>query len=646
VIGIGMMVDNAIVVIEMCFRKRDDGLTFMDAAYEGTRLVINSITGATITTIVVYLPLALMKGLSGQMFKEMGFTIIFAIGSSLISAMTIIPFFFSRFKPVEKKENITNRGLRRFAEVYGKILARILRFKKTMVLVVIAIFAVTIMLYSTQDIELLTSTDEGMVEISMSFRPNLTLEEMDKTVVEMEEFVKNNEYIEKYTTSVTKSSSSASIIAYISKDSKLATDAVVDEWNRQLSNFSPSCEVVCAVTSSQGESMSASAEDEIVLLGEDEEALKAFSEEVYELIRATDGVINVRSSLTETGSKASVKIDPVMATAKGFSAQQLAGLVYHNMNGKKAMDVDLKDGDYEVTVEFPKDRFKTIADIDTMTFTNSSGASVPLTEMAKVTFESTPSTITRKDGKLQCTITATMTKDTSHDVSKIYTEKIDALEFPEGVTRGSSMQDDMMDEELGNLVEAVLIAIFLVFMVMAIQFESLINGMLIMLCIPFALIGSLIFLIIMQVDISMTAIMGVLMLAGIVVNNGIIYVDSTNQMMSNGMEVTDALIETGKSRLRPILMTTLTTILSMVPLAFALAEDSEMMQGMGIVIIGGLIASTILTLTLLPTFYLIVYNIKSRRHPKNKRRLFGLIKPKEMNIAARMDDDPESDDMK
>ncbi|MCR5627749.1 MAG: efflux RND transporter permease subunit, partial [Lachnospiraceae bacterium] len=126
VIGIGMMVDNAIVVIEMCFRKRDDGLTFMDAAYEGTKLVINSITGSTITTIVVYLPLALMKGLSGQMFKEMGFTIIFAIGSSLISAMTIIPFFFSRFKPVEKKENITNRGLRRFAEVYGKILARIL----------------------------------------------------------------------------------------------------------------------------------------------------------------------------------------------------------------------------------------------------------------------------------------------------------------------------------------------------------------------------------------------------------------------------------------------------------------------------------------------------------------------------------------
>ena len=209
-----------------------------------------------------------------------------------------------------------------------------------------------------------------------------------------------------------------------------------------------------------------------------------------------------------------------------------------------------------------------------------------------------------------------------------------------------SAQQTAMNEEFSAIGQAIFIAIFLVFMVMAIQFESMIYSILIMMCVPFAIIGSVALLFLTNTKISMVSLMGILMLAGIVVNNGILYVDTTNQNRESGMEINTALIETGKSRLRPILMTTLTTILSMLPVALGTSDNARAMKGMGIVIIGGLVASTILTLLLIPTFYLIVERFKKKTKKKRKRRFFGLIKEKEMNISEKSESDPNLDDGK
>ncbi len=621
VIGIGMMVDNAIVVIEMCFRMREEDLSFRDSAYQGTRIVMNSIIGSTITTVVVYLPLATMKGLSGQMFRQLAFTIVFSIVSSLLSAITIIPFFFAYYKPVERKGIITNRILHRMENRYAKILSKILDRKKIASLCALIIFGITIYLARMVDTELMASTDEGMAAISMSFRPNLSLEVMNDTVEQMESFVASSGLAKSYTTTIEQASSSATVTAYKAEDLDMTTQDIVDLWNQELHGFSTLCEVNVAAGSTTGfGSFSSESRTEIDLQGSELDDLKAASSQVEEMMKQIPDVLSVESSLVETGSRAKVVIDPVMASAHGFSAQNLAMMVYRNMSGMKAMDVTLDSKDYKVTVEYPKGRFHSISDIDTMTFKNPSGAGVPITEMAHVAFTSSPQTVERQDGQYTASITAIMTSATSAETQKLIHSNVDEMVFPSSVRSTPNTLQQMMTEEFSSIGQAIFIAVFLVFMVMAIQFESVVYSLLIMLCIPFALVGSILFLLLTDCKISMTSLMGVLMLAGIVVNNGIIFIDTANMNRDDGMDPKTALIESGKSRMRPILMTTLTTILSMLPLAGGFSEKAEVMRGMGVVIIGGLIASTILTLILLPTFYLIVDKLHKRRLKRKKRR--------------------------
>ena len=647
VIGIGMMVDNAIVVIEMCFRKRDEGMTFFDAAYEGTKVVIGSIVGSTITTVVVYLPLARMEGLSGQMFGQLGYTIIFALLSSLFSAMTVIPFFFSKYQPVEKKELLTNKILGKVSGGYAKVLKQALKMKKAVLLFAVLLFAGSIALATQVDTELMAATDEGIINIAMTFRPNLSLEEMDKSVERLEEFVAAQPETDRYTATINEASSSATVTAYKADGIKTSSQELADKWNLELSDFSSECELNASSGSSMGMGdISTGSTKEIDIQSMDKDDLKLAAAKLEDMMNSTEGVLSVESSMQESGSKAEIVIAPVLAQAKGFSAQQLAGLVYTNMTGSKVMDVDLEGNEYEVTVEYPKDRFQTISDIDMMTFTNASGVSVPITEMADVRFASSAQTIQKQDGFYYASVKATLTADTVGEIGKLLEEKSKTLDFPESVEFATNAQVEMMNEEFSAIGQAIFIAVFLVFMVMAIQFESMVYSILIMLCIPFSLVGSILLLFLTSSKISMVSLMGVLMLAGIVVNNGIIYVDTTNQYRDAGMEVNTALIETGKSRLRPILMTTLTTILSMIPVALGTSENARSMQGMGVVIIGGLVASTILTLILLPTFYLIVERFKKKTKKKRKRRFFGLIKAKEMNISERSEVDPNTDDGK
>lgn len=614
VIGIGMMVDNAIVVIEMCFRKRDEGLSFANSAYQGAKVVMNSIIGSTITTVVVYVPLGVMQGLSGQIFKPLAFTIIFAILSSLFSAITIIPFFFNTYKPVERKNNPVNKGMIRLGNVYGRMLSRILDKKKIASLVAILLFAGTIALSTTLDTELIGETDEGEVDVEMSFRPNLSIDAMNETVERMEKFVSESPYIENYSTGIYQEQATARVSAYKRKESELSTKEIVDLWNRELKGFSNDCEIVASAASSTGVGgLSAGATMEVDLQGTDLDRLKEAAKKVESIMRETPGVLNVNSSMNDKGSKASIVIDPVMATAKGFSAGMVAQLVYTNLSGSDALDVEVDDKKYTVRIEYPRDRFSEISDIDTMTFLNPSGTSVPLSEMARVEYVSAAQEVTREDGLFQASVTAITTSEDYQQVEKLINEKVDGMDYPAGVERSTNTLDEIMNDEFTALVRAIVIAVFLVFMVMAIQFESVVYSLLIMLCIPFALVGSILLLFLTGCKISMVSLMGILMLAGIVVNNGIIFIDTANLNRSEGMETKEALIDAGKSRMRPIFMTTLTTILSMIPISSGLSQNGKVMQAMGIVIIGGLIASTFLTLVLLPTFYMIVEKLRRKK---------------------------------
>ncbi len=647
VIGIGMMVDNSIVVIEMCFRKRDEGFTFADAAYEGTKIVIGSITGSTITTVVVYLPMARMQGLSGQLFGQLGLTIVFSLLASLVAAMTMIPFFFSKFQPVEKKGSWSEKVLTKMSEKYGRILPGLLRKKKTVLLVSILMIAGTIALATQIGLELMAATDEGMVNIDLSFRPNMSLEEIDSTVMRLEEFIAEQPEVERYTSNMDETNSSGSIVAYRDKDIKISSQVLADKWNTELQDFSEVCELKCTSGSSTGmSSINSGATKELNIRSTDREQLREGANMLKDMMENVPGVLHVESSMEESGSKAEIVIDPIMARAKGFTPQQLSGLVYKNMSGSKVMDVDLNGEEYEVRVELPSDMYENVSDMNLMTFRNSKGVSIPLMEMAEIRFTSSAKMIEKQDGFYSATVKATATKATIDEIGKKIDDLCEVQELPAGVEFADSSYDAMLNDEVHALVEAILIAVFLVFMVMAIQFESMVYSLLIMLCIPFSLIGSIILMYVTGQKFSMTSLMGIMMLAGIVVNDGILYVDTTNQMREGGKDIHTALVETGKSRLRPILMTSLTTILSMLPVAFGTSDNAASMKGMAFVIIGGLVASTLLTLLLLPTFYLLVQRFRKKVKKKRRKRFFGLVKEKEMNIAERTRTNPTEDDMK
>lgn len=618
VISIGMITDNAVVVIELCFKKHSDGLSFKEAAYEGTSVVINSVVASTITTVVVYLPLALLKGLSGQFFKQLGFTIVFVLLASLISATTLVPLFFSLYQPKERKNNPMSVVLEKLSVVYSRFLGWILNKSVLVVIVSVVMLAVSILLATGLRTELIAATDEGIVQMDVKFRPGLSLETIDETVVSLEQFVESSGLCDDYSISISEASSSATVVAYKSDDTEMSTQELVDFWNQSMQNYSPVCDITVSAGSSTGmSSFNMGGAEEFDISSDDLPSLRAASSQITKVLESTPGIISVSSSVDGGGAGVKINVNPEMAQASGFSASMISQLIYLNMTGSKAGEVTIDNNTYEIKVEYPKDYYRSLDEVRTMTFMNPQGVNIPLSEIADIHLAQAAQTVSRTDGRFSAAITAVMTSETKDEIMDVVQPQLDDLELPDGVNFIDNAIQDTMDEEFSAVGQAIAIALYLVFMVMAIQFESIRYSFLIMFCIPFASIGSINMMRLMDVKVSLSVLLGILMLAGIVVNNGIIYIDTTNQFIAAGEEVRKALVHAGKDRLRPILITTLTTELSMIPVAFKFSKNAEALQGMGVVIVGGLFASTLLTLLLLPNFYLMLRKRTGKK--KNKK---------------------------
>lgn len=630
VIAIGMMVDNSIVVIEMCFRKKEEYEDFGVSAYEACKVVMNSIIASTITTIVVYLPLAVMKGLSGQLFSQLGFTIVFALIASLVSAVTLVPLCFKFYKPVEKVDAPINHLLEKVSNVYKKMIAKLLHKKKLTAFCAVVIFIVSAYLMQFVHTELMPSTDEGRIAINVSFRPGTNKEVVDAKIRELEQFVSQFDYVEGYASS--SSTASGYCDAYISEESKKTTDEVVDEWIDEVMSYADNCEISIQ-SSAESNSLGSSNTYDVTYESTDLDALKEMVNEVGDIMMSVEGVSNVSSTLGNASTKAEIHVDPMKASAYGLTPQMVGGTIYSATNGTDAFDVSINDKDYDVKIEFPEDMYKTVNDIYEMTVTNMQGMEVPLRDIAEIVYTDAPETIMRTDGRYTVTLTASMKSSAKFDVQDSIEEKLESYIPPANIYKADNMMNKMMTEEFTALIEAIITAIILVYMVMAIEFENLIFSGLVMFCIPFAIIGSVVFLLITGQTFSMTSLMGFMMLVGIVVNNGILFVDYANQLKEQGYETEAALIETGASRLRPILMTTLTTIISMIPFTLGIGKNTETMQGMALVISGGLIASTILTLIMIPVFYLVIDNAKSKHKDKRENRR---IKKEEKKEAKKL----------
>ena len=614
VIAIGMMVDSSIVVLESCFRLKDKTGEYDDAALKGTGYVTASIIASTITTVVVYLPLSTMKGLSGQMFAQLGMTIIMAMLTSLIVAMTIIPLLFRKFRPQEKKELPVNKLLRKINSGYDKILHKLLNKKKTVMVIAVLLLVGAFMLVSHTNSELMPSMDEGAFTISATFRAGTKPETVEEKTLFLEEMVAADENIDEYSYYV--SSSSASVRAYLKDDADISTNQAIEKYSEALKDVTGMDISIqssgASITAMMGGSI------EIDLQGRDLDDLKEASREVEDMLAKIPGVLQVSSDLAGASTQVGVVVDPLKSMAVGLPPVQVAGEMRNTLSGVEAATLTRNGEEFKVRLEYPKGEYENMNDLLNLTLTTPAGTQVPLSEVAQIAYKDAPITLIRVDGMYQVAVTGNTTEDARFTAQDAAEKAMEQMVLPRGVTRTQSMMNDMMMEEFEAIIQAIFTAVFLIFLVMAMQFESPRFSAMVMMSIPFALIGSFGLLFITGSTLSMVSLMGVLMLVGIVVNNGILYVDTVNKLREE-MPLNDALVQSGQMRLRPILMTTLTTILSMVPMSLGIGDGSIMMQGMALIIIGGLVASTILILILLPTFYLIIDKRSRREHREAKR---------------------------
>lgn len=615
VIAIGMMVDSSIVVIESCFRMQERKTDFKEAALTGTKVVTASIVASTITTIVVYVPLAVSKGLSGQLFVQLGFTIVFAMLASLIVALTLVPLCYSKFRPVEKKDIPLNKILRAVTGGYKKLLRKLLHKRFLVIAASILMVVVSIMMGSKLNMEMMPSADEGTVGISVNFRAGTRVESIDEQMKEWVQIVSSDEDVEHYSYYV--SGTSAGISAYLKKDRSRDTVKVVDEWN-ELAKEMTGMDITVSSSGSSMSSMMSTGSYEIDLQGRDMEELKDFASQLEGEFLKVDGVVKVDNSTSGDSIQARIDVDELQAMQYGLTPITVGMAVGNATGGKKAMTVTREGSEYEVRLEYPEGAYEDMNSLLNLNILSPMGVMVPLRDIAQIVYEEAQESIYKQNGLYQVALTVSTTSDKYYEAQAGIDAIVENAVFPDTVSPADSMMTAMMMEEFYTLVKAIFTAVFLVFLVMAMQFESPRFSFMVMMCVPFALVGSFIFLFLTGSTISMVSLMGFLMLMGIVVNNGILYVDSTNQLKEE-MSVEDALIETGAIRLRPILMTSLTTILSMIPMGLALGTNGQMMQGMALVIIGGLLVSTLLTLILIPTIYLII-DKESRRERRRNRK--------------------------
>lgn len=600
VLGVGMMVDNSIVVLESCFRatesNRDKGIFgYAKAALLGSNTVLASIIGGTATTCVVFLPLAAIQGMSGQMFGPLGYTVVFCMLASLLSAVTVVPLCYVMYKPKEKTEAFMSRPVEHLQNQYRRIMKKLLRHKGQVMLVSVLMLAATFYLASGMETELMTSDDTGQISIDIETRPGLIDTKAEDAITQIEDLVSSNENVDSYM--LRYQSQSGTVTAYLKDDRTMDTDELAELWQQELSGIE---NVTVDVTAGSSMSfMQGSRGYETILMGTDYDELKETSDKIVAELIKRDDIINIHSTFENNAPIVTIDVDPLMAKQRGLTASAIGTAVNQTLSGVTAATLTVDGEDMDVKVEFPENEYETIEQLKNITLTAGDGTAAALTDVADIVYEDSPSSISREDKMFKVTLSGDFTgQDTSAQIDS----EVIAPNLTGTIKKGTNSMDRMMNEEFSSLYTAIAIAVFLIFAVMAAQFESIKFSVMVMTTIPFSLIGSFGFLKLTGVSMSMTSILGFLILVGTVVNNGILYVDTVNQYRME-MDMETAMIEAGATRLRPMLMTSLTTILGMLPMAMALGSSGSTTQGLAVVDIGGLTVGLFVALFMLPVYY-------------------------------------------
>lgn len=627
VIGIGMLVDNSIVVIDSCFKSSRElgGRSFRERVIQGAELVTSSVIASTLTTVVVFLPIAMIKGISGQLFHDVAYTIVFSLTASLASAITLVPLLFVQLQPHERTGFIAYRILGRVEEWYGGIISGLLHRRKLVVTVAVLLMVGAVVLFAMVPQELMPSMSSGTINLNVQTKNGLNLESTNSIMEELEQLVSQHPDVESYSMSVGSGGGmgalmgggSGSLSVTLREDAALTDEEFVQEI-RDQSKAIPNCNV--EVSANDMMSMLSSQSVDVTLQGPDLTVLEETANSLRDLMAQMPEFDGVTTSLADGAPRAEIVVDPILAASARMTPMAVLGSVRSQLTGIEAMTIQDGDTEYSVKVELPLGRFVDISDLYGMMIDTPTGGQAALTDMAEIVYTEAPTAITRVDREYQVTVSGTprLGNNVSQLTAKVLQAVGTQLELPAGVEMAQGNMMDMMMEEFAAIGNAMLVALYLVFAVMAVQFESLRFPIVVLISVPFAMVGSFLGLAITGSSVNMASLLGLVMLEGIVVNNAIVLIDYVNVLRrENNVEIHEALVRAGKMRLRPILMSSLTTIVGLLPMA--VGSGVEMMESMAIVVIGGLIMSTLLTLILIPTFYLI-FDKEDRRRRKEEKR--------------------------
>ena len=644
-LGIGMLVDNSIVVMESIYKKLEEGKDRIRAAIEGGSEVVNSVLASTLTTVAVFLPITMVEGQVSELFNDMCLTIVFSLLCSLVVAVTFVPMACSLLlspENVEKKKrkNIVSRFLDligKFLELlekgYDKLIHKALDMKKLTVAVAVLFVFLTGIVVKDMNSEFMSSTDEGEISVSVSLPKGSSITRTEEIVWKVVDAIENDPDIKHMSMSAGSSGNGMSALSGGGEDSctisinlnkksegrTRTTDEIAAEMRKKVTNIAGAKIEVSSSGSSMGSYSSGGLE--IDVFGDDAEAAKKVSEDFVDILKGMDGLADVKSSLEESSPNATIRIDKRKANSLGISVSSISNLLRTDITGSKPTKYKINGDEYDIKVVLEDGKVNYISDVEQLLIPTAGGGSVPLKEICEIVDEDVPVAIARENQKDKIAVTATLDGAALSEAQTYFETAFSTYNMPASVSWQYGGSAKYMAEAFSGLLVALVVAVLLVYMVMAAEFEAYSFPFIVMFSIPIAITGGLFGNFIWGQDISVTTFLGLIMLAGVVVNNAIVLIDYANlQVRERGKNYKEAMLIAGPVRLRPILMSTLTTVLGMLPMMLSQADGSESMRGLAVTVVFGLSFSTLVTLVLIPAIYVAFNERIDKRKKKRQAR--------------------------
>ena len=616
-LGIGMLVDNSIVVLEAIHRYQVKGHPPREAADLGASEVGQAVVASTLTTVCVFAPIVFVEGIAGQLFADQALTVTFSLVASLVVAIMLIPMLAS-LSPAGGEELSGDAPKREYkdfflARPYSWILRVVLRQRWVALAVALALFAGALGLLSGLGAELIPEISQGEFFVDLQLPPGTPVEQTAQRLEEIEVLIEGQEGVQMYYT-IVGSGNQTGVSAVEEREHigqilvSLGPDMLREKETEVLEGLRGDFQRLPAVNYkfSRPALFSFKTPIEVIIQGYNLTALKSYADRIRERLAQIPGLRDLTASTDGGNPEVQIHFDRQKLANHGLTISQAAGLLRNKVQGDIATELNELDRKIDIRVRVLEEDRRSLFDLENLVIDTPNGAAVQLSTVADVVLDEGPPEIRRIGPQRVALITAnTVGRDLQSLVNEIEMV-LEGIEFPPDMLAYVGGQSEEQVVAFESMQFAILLAIFLVYLVMASQFESLVQPFIIMFAIPFALIGVAAALYLTQLVLSVVVLIGVVILAGIVVNNSIVLIDFTNQLRKQGMDKFEAIQEACAVRLRPILMTTTTTVLGLMPMAVSLGEGSELRVPLAVTVIGGLVTSTLLTLGLVPVLYTLI----------------------------------------